>query len=214
MTIHRRRGASKISAVRSVVPLNGISSGLAKARSETGRKMTSGRRNRVRRRAHARPFDRSDLDLTCAAQAKATNGGTAMARDLAREDGNKALVQASFDRWKNAAGGPFELLDDNVEWTIVGSSPLARTYRNKQEFIDTVIAPFNARMAQPLVPMVRGIYADGDTVIILFDAEATVIDGKPYRNSYTWYFQMKDEKVAFFDNRHFDEFWNRVSPKA
>lgn len=141
-----------------------------------------------------------------------------MARDLVKEDSNKALVRASFDRWRAAAGGPFELLADDVEWTIVGSSPLARTYRSKQEFIDTVIAPFNARMATPLVPTVRGIFADGDTVIILFDAEATVIDGKPYRNSYTWYFWMKDSKVtkaiAFFDNRHFDEFWNRVSPKA
>ena len=54
-------------------------------------------------------------------------------------------------------------------------------------------------------------------VITLFDAEATVKDGKPYRNTYTWYFQMRDAKVfkaiAFFDNRDFDEFWNRVSPK-
>jgi len=64
----------------------------------------------------------------------------------------------------------------------------------------------------------RGIYADGDMVIILFDAEATVKDGNPYHNTYTWYFQMKNAKVikaiAFFDNRHFDEFWNRVSPKS
>jgi len=139
-----------------------------------------------------------------------------MARDLAQEDSNKALVQASFDRWKNATGGPFELLAADIEWTIVGSSPLARTYRSKQDFIDIVIDPFNARMSKPLVPTVRGIFADGDTVIILFDAEATVSDGSPYRNTYTWYFQMKDAKVvkaiAFFDNRDFDEFWNRVSP--
>lgn len=141
-----------------------------------------------------------------------------MARDFTSEESNKALVRASFDRWREASGGPFELLADHVEWTIVGSSPLAKTYRSKQEFIDAVIAPFNARMAKPLVPTVRGIFADGDTVIILFDGEATVIDGKPYRNTYTWYFQMKDAKVlkaiAFFDNRDFDEFWNRVSPKT
>lgn len=140
-----------------------------------------------------------------------------MPRDFTREESNKALVRASFDRWRDATGGPFELLTDDVEWTIVGSSPLARTYRSKQEFIDAVIAPFNARMAKPLVPTVRSIFADGDTVIILFDGEATVIDSKPYRNTYTWYFQMKDAKVvnaiAFFDNRDFDEFWNRVSPK-
>src|ERR1035441_4392548 len=41
-------------------------------------------------------------------------------------------------------------------------------------------------------------------------------DGQPYRNTYTWYFQMKDGEVikaiAFFDTRDFDEFWTRVSP--
>lgn len=82
--------------------------------------------------------------------------------------------------------------------------------------MDAVITPFNARMAKPLVPTVRGIYADGDMVIVLFDASATTKDDRPYRNTYTWYFQMKDRKVvkaiAFFDTREFDEFWTRVSP--
>ena len=140
-----------------------------------------------------------------------------MVRDFTKEDSNKSLVRASFDRWKSGSGGPFELLAPDVEWTIVGSSPLAKTYKSKKEFIDEVIDPFNARMSEPLVPTIRGIYADGDTVIILFDAEATVSDGKPYRNTYTWYFQMKDDKVvkalALFDTRVFDEFWTRVSPK-
>jgi uncharacterized protein len=139
-----------------------------------------------------------------------------MTRDFAKEESNKALVQASFARWQSAAGGPFELLAPDAEWTIVGSSLLSKTYHSKKEFLDEVINPFNDRMSTPLVPTVRGIYADGDTVIILFDAEATVRDGKPYRNTYTWYFQMKDAQVtkaiAFFDTRDFDEFWNRVSP--
>jgi uncharacterized protein len=56
-----------------------------------------------------------------------------MARDFAKEDSNKAIVQASFDRWKNGTGGPFELLTPDAEWTIVGSSPLAKTYRSKKE---------------------------------------------------------------------------------
>jgi ketosteroid isomerase-like protein len=81
-----------------------------------------------------------------------------------------------------------------------------------------VIGPFNARLAKPLVPTVRGIYADGDMVIILFDGEATTKDQRPYRNTYTWYFQMKDVQVvkaiAFFDTRDFDDFWDRVSPTA
>ena len=129
---------------------------------------------------------------------------------------NKVLVQASFDRWRAGTGSPFELLVPEADWTIVGSSPLSKTYPNRQAFLDEVIHPFNARMATPLVPAVRGIYADGDTVIILFDAAATARDGQPYRNTYTWYLRMKDARVvsvvAFFDTREFDEFWTRVSP--
>lgn len=132
------------------------------------------------------------------------------------EENNKAIVRASFDRWRDGTGGPFTLLVPEADWTMVGSSPLSKTYRSRQEFLDQVINPFNARMSKPLVPAVRGIYADGDTVVILFDAAATARDGKPYRNTYTWYFRMKAGKVvsviAFFDNRDFDALWTRVSP--
>ena len=130
---------------------------------------------------------------------------------------NKALVAASFKRWVDGSGSPFELLLPEAEWTIVGSSPLSKTYRGTQAFLDEVIQPFNARMRTPLVPTVRGIYADGDMVITLFDAAATAADGLPYRNTYTWYFSMRDGKVttviAFFDTREFDEFWQRVKPR-
>jgi hypothetical protein len=52
-----------------------------------------------------------------------------------------------FDRWRNGTGSPFELLVPETEWTIVGSSRLSRTYKNRQDFLDTVIGPFNARMS-------------------------------------------------------------------
>jgi ketosteroid isomerase-like protein len=130
---------------------------------------------------------------------------------------NKALVRAGFDRWANGSGSPFELLAPDAEWTIVGTSPLSKTY-SRQQFLDEVIGPFNARMAKPLVPTVRGIYADDDMVIIFFDGEGVARDGQPYRNTYTWYFQMRDgvvvKAVAFFDVREFDDFWNRVSPAS
>ena len=138
-----------------------------------------------------------------------------MTQDLDPVAGNRALVRAAFERWRAGTGSPFELLEEGAEWTIVGSSPLSKTY-TRQQFLDEVILPFNARMAKPLVPTVRGIYADGDMVISFFDAAAVAKDGVPYRNTYTWYFEMKDSRVvkatAFFDTRHFDEFWARVRP--
>jgi len=140
---------------------------------------------------------------------------------------NKAVVQASFDRWRSGTGGPFELLIPEAEWTIVGSSPLSKTYHGKKEFIDEVIGPFNARMAKPLGPHDTGplcrrrhghhpIRSSRRTHYVAKDLE-TARDGVPYHNTYTWYFQMKDAKVvkaiAFFDTRDFDEFWTRVSPE-
>ena len=131
---------------------------------------------------------------------------------------NKAVVQASFDHWVAGSGSPFDLLEPTASWTIVGSSPLSRTYDSRQQFMDEVIKPFNARMKARLIPTVRGLYADGDTVVIFFDADATAKDGKPYHNTYTWYLKLQQKRVvnviAFFDTRDFDEFWNRVTPQV
>ena len=80
----------------------------------------------------------------------------------------------------------------------------------------TEASPFNARLATPLVPKVRALYADGDWVIALFDASATAKDGKPYENTYTWYPRLRDgaivEAIAFFDTLEFTDLWTRVSP--
>ncbi len=35
-----------------------------------------------------------------------------------------------------------------------------------------VIRPFNARLREPLKPVIRRIYADGDTAIAFFDSKA------------------------------------------
>jgi uncharacterized protein len=131
-----------------------------------------------------------------------------------QQQGNRSRKLRSLEkrRWQS-----IRIAGPEAEWTIVGSSPLSKTYRSRKEFLDEVGVPFDARMAKPPVRTLRGIYADGNMVIILFDIEATARDGLPYNKVYTWYFQMKDAKVVkaigFFDTRIFDEFWTRVSPK-
>jgi ketosteroid isomerase-like protein len=130
---------------------------------------------------------------------------------------NKAIVQASFDAWRNGTGSPFDLLVDTASWTIVGNSVASKVYASKEDFMRDVIRPFNARMVVGLKPTtVRGLYADGDAVIIFFDAAGTARDGKPYANTYAWFFEMKDGRVvkasAFYDSVEFNEFWERVKP--
>lgn len=140
-----------------------------------------------------------------------------MAADKNIEAKNKEMIQAAFNAWRNGTGSVFDLLVPDAKWTIVGNAPVSRTYTSRQEFLDVVITPFNARLSHRLVPTVRGIYADDDMVIALFDAEATARDGKPYRNTYTWYMHIREGKIveviAFFDTIEFTDFWTRVKPE-
>lgn len=127
---------------------------------------------------------------------------------------NLATVRAGFEAWANGTGSPLEAVADDVTWEVVGNSVASRVYTGKKDFLSNVIRQFNARMAIPLKPTVREIYADGDTVIVFFDGEATARDGVPYRNTYTWFLTFADNRIvkgtAFFDSIVFNELWQRV----
>ena len=129
---------------------------------------------------------------------------------------NKALVLSRFEAWRDGTGSPFELLDEAATWTIVGRSVAAKTYPSKEAFMSEVIRPFNARMSQGLKPVIRSIHADGDSVIVFFDAAGKARDGKPYSNTYAWFMELRDGRVihasAFFDSIEFNDFWARVAP--
>jgi ketosteroid isomerase-like protein len=129
---------------------------------------------------------------------------------------NKAAVEAKFDAWKDGTGNPFELLADEASWTIEGNSVVSKRYPSKENFLRDVIRPFNARMSVGIKPNVRSITAEADRVVILFDAAGTAKDGKPYTNTYAWFFRMKSGRVveanAFFDAIAFNDLWARVTP--
>lgn len=144
------------------------------------------------------------------------SGSKMRSRDLQAEEANKATIARAFEAWAAGTGGPYALLADDASWTIVGNSPASRRYDSRRDFLDHVIGPFNARMATPLVPTVRALYAEDDWVIALFDASGTARDGKPYNNTYTWYLKLADglilEAIAFFDTIEFTDFWTRITP--
>lgn len=129
---------------------------------------------------------------------------------------NRTLVEQAFEKWANGTGGPYDLLAEDVSWTIVGHSDASRTYDSRADFIGEVIAPFNARMSQGLRPTIRELYVQGDRVVIFFDAGGVARDGIAYANTYAWFWKMRDGEVvvayAFFDSIAFNDFWRRVSP--
>ena len=127
---------------------------------------------------------------------------------------NKKIIQAGFDRWAKGEGSFFDLLVDDVQWTINGSAPLSKTYTSKQQFLDEVINPLNQRLSKKIVPSVRKLYAEGDVVIALIDGKATAKDGKSYNMSYAWFMTMKNGKIiqvdAFLDGIQFADIMKRI----
>ena len=70
--------------------------------------------------------------------------------------------------------------------------------------------------SEPFRPVVRSVYADGDTVIVVWDGRGMAIDGLPYENSYVWIMRLNDGQVsdgtAFYDSISFNDLWARVQP--
>jgi uncharacterized protein len=124
---------------------------------------------------------------------------------------NKATVLKAFDAWAAGTGSPYDLLADNVTWTITGNSAASKSYGSRDAFINEVIKPFNARMSVGLKPTIRNMYADGDTVIVFFDAAGTAKGGQPYKNTYAWFLDLDGGRIvkasAFFDSIAFNKLW-------
>lgn len=161
---------------------------------------------------------RGIVALAAGASLLVANPGARAQTAASETDRNRTLVEQSFRAWADGTGSPYDLLAEDARWTITGHSLAAKTYPSKEAFLAEVIRPFNARMRTRLIPTVRRLYADGDTVIAFFDASGTARDGVPYANTYSWILRMRDGRIveahAFFDSIAFDDLWRRVSPDA
>ncbi|MCD9004886.1 nuclear transport factor 2 family protein [Luteimonas sp. XNQY3] len=129
------------------------------------------------------------------------HAGTAPTTATAHD--NAAQIRAAFEAWRLGQGSVFDLLADDVVWTVAGDSPVSGTYRSKQAFLDDAVAPITAKLATPIVPQVTRIVADGAHVVVMWQGTATAHSGAAYRNHYAWHLELADGRIvrvtAFLD---------------
>jgi len=134
---------------------------------------------------------------------------------------NRLIIRDAFDSWHDGTAPITDVFAPDMVWRIEGHSFASKEYGDTEQFVDEVLAPFGARFSagerfRPVA--VRGIYADADTVIVLWDGRGVANDGQPYRNSYAWFMRMRDGQVvdgtAFYDSISFNELWTRVPPAS
>ena len=135
------------------------------------------------------------------------------------EEANRQVVRDAFEGWAAGTINVFDLLVEDVVWTITGFDPVVSgTYRGKEELLSRTVEPFSERMSEGLMPTLHDVWADGDDVLIRFDGQGRTAAGDIYRNSYLWIFTMKEgavtEVTAFLDTAAFAELLSRDPAKA
>ncbi|HZP46632.1 MAG TPA: nuclear transport factor 2 family protein [Candidatus Binataceae bacterium] len=125
---------------------------------------------------------------------------------------NRQLVANAFARWARGEGAAFmELLADDVHWTVIGSTPVSRTYTSKRAFLEGAVQPLSSRLAGPITPTVRDIIAEGDKVVLQWEGRASGKNGTIYAQTYCWVMRFENGKVcegtAYLDTELITQLW-------
>jgi ketosteroid isomerase-like protein len=84
----------------------------------------------------------------------------------------------------------------DVEWTIAGHGPVARTYAGMKDLYDNAEEALYSRFAEPLKITTIGTWADGDQVFARIKSRTQAVDGEPYANEYMYIMTVKDGRVV------------------
>ena len=80
----------------------------------------------------------------------------------------------------------FERVADDVDWTVLGTHPLAGRYRSKQAFRDGTFARLAPLFDPPLTLSVRDLVVAGDRAVVELSARAATKQGVRFDNDYCW----------------------------
>jgi uncharacterized protein (TIGR02246 family) len=125
---------------------------------------------------------------------------------------NKKLIQDAFTAWARGDGNAFfNLLAEDVHWTVIGSTPVSRTYPSRAAFVEGAVKPLTAKLAGLIVPTVRDIIAEGDKVVLQWEGRSSGKNGAIYHQTYCWVMRMADGKVregtAYLDTELITQIW-------
>lgn len=80
----------------------------------------------------------------------------------------------------------FAHVADDVDWTVMGTHPLAGKYHSKVSFVESTFGRLNPRLREGVVLTVEHVIADGDWAAVELAARSTQNNGRPFDNRYCW----------------------------
>ena len=106
------------------------------------------------------------------------------------------FVRELFKDLENGDGaGFFEHVDDNVDWIVEGTHPLAGHYRSKAEFIAGTFAKLNKVLPDGAQLVVEHLLVKDDWAVVELHSLATARNGWRFDNRYCWIVHFSDKII-------------------
>src|SRR5271163_890879 len=80
----------------------------------------------------------------------------------------------------------FEHVADNVDWTVMGTHPLAGHYPSKRAFVDATFSKLGKVLPKGAQLRVTNEIVAGDTAVVELVSDATARNGMRFDNRYCW----------------------------
>lgn len=90
----------------------------------------------------------------------------------------------------------FAAVADDVDWTVMGTHPLAGHYRSKDEFVSSTFTRLDPRFREPARFTVTNVLVDGDWAAVELRVDGTQMNGNPFHNGYCWLCQFDEGKIV------------------
>lgn len=96
-------------------------------------------------------------------------------------------VREIFQGLENGDGAAFfQNVDDNVDWTVMGTHPLAGHYLSKKAFIDATFAKLGKVLPNGAQLHTENVIVEGDQAVVELHSLATAKNGMRFDNRYCW----------------------------
>ena len=110
---------------------------------------------------------------------------------------SRKRVRELFKGLENGDGAAFfEHVADDVNWTVMGTHPLAGHYSTKREFIEGTFAKLGRVLRQGTQLRVEHLLVKGDQAVVELRSFATARNGMRFDNRYCWVVSFKDELIV------------------
>jgi uncharacterized protein len=90
----------------------------------------------------------------------------------------------------------FARVADDVDWSVLGTHPLAGRYRGKEAFVTSTFARLHGVLPGGVELSVSRVYVDGDTTIAELIATSRTNEGASFDNHYCWVCRFEDEMIV------------------